>query len=168
MPSIIIIIVAKIVAVNGHMNTFGKWAGLGCAKRRRGGGGVLWMLRWVLSGLKGCHFKLAANVRWSLEAKWVAFFSEAPLMRPQPHTKPQFHANFHKDHARFAAPALLPPTFQAFHFFRTLFLHFWNACLVKFSLCCCSIFSMLHQKQVPANFPATPTFSHFSRQTKQM
>lgn len=96
------------------------------------------------------------------------FFRRAPLMRPQPHTKPQFHANFHKDHDRLAAPALLPPTFQAFHFFRTLFLHFWNACLVKFSLCCCSIFSMLHQKQVPANFPATPTFSHFSRQTKQM
>lgn len=45
------------------------------------------MLRWVLSGLKGCHFKLAANVRWSLEAKWVAFFffGGAPDETPTTH-----------------------------------------------------------------------------------
>lgn len=56
-PSIIIIIMAKIVAVNEHASIC--WGGSG-RERGRGGG-----CKWVVSGLKGCHFKMAANIQCS-------------------------------------------------------------------------------------------------------
>jgi len=66
-----------------HHNNYGKNSRCQWTHVHFGGGlkGGLsgWLGGWVLSGPKGCPFKMAASSRCSLEAKWVVLFSRRPI-----------------------------------------------------------------------------------------